>query len=86
MEAQAMQIPVIATDHSGLKEGIIDGKTGFLVPERDVTALADAMVALQADANVRARFGKAGRTFIQKEFNAQTQNDLLAAIVDSVQN
>lgn len=84
MEAQAMQIPVIATDHSGLKEGIVDGKTGLLVPERDASELAQAMITLYADAKKREQFGIAGRAFIEKEFNAATQDKLLTSIVASL--
>lgn len=40
MEALAMGLPVLSTLHSGIPELIEDGKTGFLVPERDVDALA----------------------------------------------
>ena len=42
-EAQAMGLPVVCTRHSGIPEGILDGKSGFLVPERDVDALADCL-------------------------------------------
>lgn len=84
MEAQAMQIPVIATDHSGLKEGMIDGKTGLLVPERNTDALAQAIIALHDDSDKRVAFGKAGRAFIQKEFNAAAQDARLAAIIKAL--
>jgi colanic acid/amylovoran biosynthesis glycosyltransferase len=35
LEAQAMGLPVVRTRHSGLPEGILEGRSGFLVPERD---------------------------------------------------
>ncbi|OQX53652.1 MAG: colanic acid biosynthesis glycosyltransferase WcaL, partial [Candidatus Cloacimonas sp. 4484_209] len=43
MEAQATGLPVISTFHSGIPEGVLDGKSGFLVPEKDVDALADRL-------------------------------------------
>ena len=46
MEAQAMGLPVISTYHSGIPELIIDGHNGFLVKERDFSALADKIVTL----------------------------------------
>ena len=45
MEAMAQGLPVIATHHSGIPELVRDGETGLTVPERDATALAEALVA-----------------------------------------
>ncbi len=42
-EAQAMGRPVIATDHGGARETVIPGKTGWLVPPGDASALAAAL-------------------------------------------
>jgi len=41
MEAQACGLPVISTYHSGVPEVVIDGKSGFLVPEKDIQALVE---------------------------------------------
>lgn len=46
MEALAQGIPVLSTQHSGIPEVVQDGKSGFLVPERDVDALAEKLVFL----------------------------------------
>src|SRR5688572_27234040 len=42
-EAAAMGKPVIATDHGGVRETVLNGETGLLVPPGDVSALADAL-------------------------------------------
>ncbi len=42
-EAQAMGVPVIATDLGATRETVLDGETGWLVPQGDVDALADAI-------------------------------------------
>lgn len=42
-EAQAMGMPIIATDLGATRETILDGETGWLVPPSDVDALADAI-------------------------------------------
>lgn len=42
-EAQALGRPVIATDHGGAKETVIEGVTGWLVPPGDPDALAAAL-------------------------------------------
>ena len=40
MEALAQGLPVLSTRHSGIPELVQDGESGFLVPERDVDAMA----------------------------------------------
>jgi glycosyltransferase involved in cell wall biosynthesis len=46
VEAQAMGRPVIATDHGGARESVIDGETGWLVPPGDAASLSDAIAML----------------------------------------
>jgi colanic acid/amylovoran biosynthesis glycosyltransferase len=43
MEAMALGVPVIASRHSGIPELVVDGETGWTVPERDAPALAVAL-------------------------------------------
>ena len=69
LEAQAMKLPVIVTDAGGMKEGMIDNKTGFVVPEKDVPAMADKIQKLIGDKNLRRKMGDAGREFVKQNFN-----------------
>ena len=63
LEAASMGRVVITTDSVGCRETVEDGVTGWLVPPRDATALADRMLRLLAtDAATRARMGRAART------------------------
>jgi glycosyltransferase involved in cell wall biosynthesis len=70
-EAQAMGRPVIATNHGGALETVIQGETGWLVPPGDALALTSAIehvlaldedarqeLAQKAVANVRKKFSK----------------------------
>jgi glycosyltransferase involved in cell wall biosynthesis len=57
----AAGLPVIVSDHAGSAEIVRDGVNGFVVPARDVDALAARMNALLADAELRARMGAAAR-------------------------
>ena len=43
IEAQAMGRPVIATDHGGFRETVIEGETGWLIKAGDVEALAEKL-------------------------------------------
>lgn len=72
-EAGASSLPVVGTYHGGLPEIIDDGETGFLVPERDVEALADRLSRLVADPALRARMGLAGRRKMEVEYDLHTQ-------------
>jgi len=55
VEAQAMGRPVIATDHGGAREAILQGRTGWLVPPKDSRTLAGALAtAIEMSASTRA--------------------------------
>jgi glycosyltransferase involved in cell wall biosynthesis len=73
IEAQAMGVPVVGTIHSGIPEGIQDNRTGYLVPERDIVALAKALRLLLEDTQKRTQFGHAARQFILDQFSMDIQ-------------
>jgi colanic acid/amylovoran biosynthesis glycosyltransferase len=68
-EAQAMGLPVIASDHNGFPEGIRNGESGVLVPEGDIDALATAMIELARHPERWAPMGRAGRSFVREHFD-----------------
>ena len=53
--------PVVATSVGGLRDLVVDGETGFLVPPRDPAAIRSALDRLLADPELRRRLGSAGR-------------------------
>jgi phosphatidylinositol alpha-1,6-mannosyltransferase len=65
LEAGACGLPVVGTSGSGIAEAIRDGETGFLVPQNDADALADAISRLLTDDALRAQMGAAGRQHAQ---------------------
>jgi glycosyltransferase involved in cell wall biosynthesis len=68
-EAAAMGRPVIATDHGGARETVLNGETGLLVRPGNVTALADALAVLLGKARVElAMMGASGRMHIVRNF------------------
>ena len=60
-----MGLPVIATLHAGIPEIVIDGRSGFLVPERDVEALATRIAHLIAHPELWADMGRVGRRIVE---------------------
>ncbi len=80
MEALAQGVPVISTWHSGIPEVVQDGKSGFLVPERDVDGLVDKIESLINNAELRISMGLNGRQFIEKHHNLNMLNNELLSI------
>lgn len=69
LEAQAMGLPVVSTDVIGPRESVQDGRTGFLVPPRNVQALKEALSKLVQDAALREQMGLAGRCRVEQMFD-----------------
>ncbi|MBK5970235.1 Putative glycosyltransferase EpsD [Thiorhodovibrio litoralis] len=69
LQAAAAGVPVVASRVGGIPEAVRDGETGLLVPPGDVAALAAAIARLLGDAELRARFGTAGRARMRAEFS-----------------
>ena len=68
LEASAMHLPVVASRVHGIPDVVSDGATGLLVPPGDVSALADAIRRLVADAELRGTMGRAGRAFVEQRY------------------
>jgi glycosyltransferase involved in cell wall biosynthesis len=68
-EAMGCEVPVVASDAGGLPEVVEDGVTGLVVPRGDVDALADALVRLLSDADLRRRMGREGRKRALRRFD-----------------
>ena len=68
IEAQAMGIPVIITDIPGPKDGMIDGKTGIIVPKQDSEELKKAMEFIYNNNELRMKMGKSGFEYVSNNF------------------
>lgn len=82
LEAQAMEVPVVAFRGPGIE--VVDGETGLLVPERNAGALAEALVSLLRFESVAARMGAAGRARVERLFDLRRQTALLEDKYDEV--
>ncbi|PKD21136.1 hypothetical protein APR41_12025 [Salegentibacter salinarum] len=69
-EAQAMELPVIVSDVGGMKYGLIDGETGFVVKKNDIGGFADAIEKLILNRELREKMGKLGREFVEKNYDS----------------
>jgi glycosyltransferase involved in cell wall biosynthesis len=66
--AYSFNRPVVASAVGGLPSVVEDGVTGLLVPPRDEKALADALVTLLQDDDLRHKMGAAGRQKLEREW------------------
>lgn len=65
LEAAACATPTVASDSPGLRDSVVDGETGFLVPHGDVAALAHRIRQLVGDRELRERMGRNAAAFAQ---------------------
>ena len=73
LEAQSMELPVVCTDADGLPENVADGETGFVVPRRDPSALAEKMNLLAQSPDLRKQMGRSGRQRVLAHFQLSDQ-------------
>jgi glycosyltransferase involved in cell wall biosynthesis len=59
LEGAAGAIAVIASNLPGINEVVVDGKSGILTEQRDVSAIAKALQTLLGDAKLRAKYADA---------------------------
>ena len=78
LEAGACGTPVVASDSPGLRESLIAGKTGFLVPHGDTTALAVALQRIVDSPELVLVMGNAGRRFAERFTWEQSANDTIS--------
>ena len=69
LEAAVCGRPIVATDVPGCREIARDGVNALLVPPNDAAAFADAIDRLAGDAELRRRFGAAGRRIVEDKFS-----------------
>src|SRR5207237_7413649 len=69
LEAMAHGRAVVATDVGGLRDLVVDGETGIVVPPRDPAALREALATLLADRELRHELGAAGRDRARDRFS-----------------
>jgi glycosyltransferase involved in cell wall biosynthesis len=86
LEAASCGRPIVASDIPGCRTIVMDGINGFLVPVNDVQELANALIKLVSDRNLRMVMGAAGRNFILEKFTTQNINQHTIQVYDSLIN
>jgi glycosyltransferase involved in cell wall biosynthesis len=73
LEAMAMGLPVVTSDVAGAKELVLDGQTGYVLPQGDAVGIARAIMALAANGALRQQMSQAGRQRVEREFSFATR-------------
>ena len=68
-EAQICGLPVVSTWHNGIPDGLLDGESGFLVPEKDSAALAEKIMLLLKNPALRQKMGEVGKQFVRGKYD-----------------
>jgi colanic acid/amylovoran biosynthesis glycosyltransferase len=84
MEAMASGVPVISTRHSGIPEMVVDGRSGLLVDEGNVQALAASMVRLASDTTMWEPLARAARQYVVTHHALPAVTDELISLYETV--
>lgn len=84
LEGMAAGKPVVASNIAGFPDVIGDGESGLLVPEKDVPALAQAILELANDGELRQRLGAHGRAQVREKLNWENVARRFVAVYERV--
>ena len=84
LEAMACGLPIISTRVGAIPEVITDGVEGFLIEPGDIEALADCIVRLGKDSQLRQRMGDAARKTVQQQYSLNAMVERLMDIYREV--
>jgi len=85
-EAQAAGLPVICSDVGGVSQGLLHGKTGFLVESKNINELADKIEYCMENAELAEVMGKMGREFVIENFHYTKNADSYNLIYENLLN
>lgn len=84
MEAMAMGLVVLSTQHSGIPELVEDKVSGFLAPERDADALANLVIFLAQHRELCKEVSQRGRKQVEENYDIKKLNLQLSKLLESV--
>jgi glycosyltransferase involved in cell wall biosynthesis len=84
LEAMACGVAVVATDVGAVREMLVSGEEGIIVPPGDADALATALVSLAGQSEMRRRIGSRARDRVVRDFTVETMVKRYAALIAEV--
>lgn len=84
VEALGCECATVVTDLPAMQDIIVDGKTGFVVPQKNVQKLAEKIVSLLDDPEMGRSVGKEGRRFVVERYDWDEITRQYAALIESI--
>ena len=78
--------PVVSYDVDGAREVVIPGETGFLLPPKTISELADALAELASNPTLRLQYGETGRSRFTDQFHHQNMTRQIREVYADVLN
>ncbi|MDX1718749.1 MAG: glycosyltransferase [Salegentibacter mishustinae] len=83
-EAQAMELPVVVSNAGGMKYGLLDGETGFVIEEGNIEGYVDKIESLIKDEGLRKQMGQKGRRFVVDNYDSKVLGNKLQEFYSSL--
>ncbi|WPU93554.1 glycosyltransferase [Mucilaginibacter sabulilitoris] len=81
LEAGSSGLAIVSTQHSGIKEAVINGQTGYLVPEHDIQGMADYMIKIANDVQLASELGIREAAHIRENYDIRHRINTLTTIL-----
>jgi colanic acid/amylovoran biosynthesis glycosyltransferase len=81
LEAGSSGLAIVSTQHAGIKEAVINGETGYLVPEHDIESMAGYMIKIAADVNLAVELGKKEATHIRENYDINSRINTITKLL-----
>jgi glycosyltransferase involved in cell wall biosynthesis len=84
LEAQAAGLPVVTSAFGGAEEGLLDGRTGYRVAEKDIAGLSSRLVRILNDDDTAMMMSSQTRAFVASHFDLSVLTRGLEAYYDEI--
>jgi glycosyltransferase involved in cell wall biosynthesis len=84
VEALGCECATVVTDLPAMRDIIIEGKTGLVVPQKSIQQLAEKVVCLLDDPKLGRSLGKEGRRYVENRYDWNYITIKYAALIESI--
>jgi colanic acid/amylovoran biosynthesis glycosyltransferase len=81
LEAGSSGLAIVSTQHAGIKEAVINGETGYLVPEHDIEGMAAYMIKIAADVDLAVTLGAKEAVYIRESYDIKDRINTITKLL-----